>query len=488
MKQPRALSPLFLTELWERFGFYTVQSLLIFYLLHVMNFTDKRAYTLLGEFTALVYLAPLAGGLFADRILGPRYSILIGAIFLGLGYFALGWYRYIPIHASLSLVIVGNGFLKPNISSFLGEFYHNDDPRRDAGFTLFYVGINIGALFALAGAGFIQEKLGWSIAFASAGVGMILSLITFCLGFRTFENRGLPIARATMSSQWLRLLSYKSSIAIIIVFFIFITYFLLISSGTSEILQSVVGVLILLTLIGVAFRYNKQERNRLFALLILMLASVIFWGLFFQSFSAVNVFTARNVDRSIGGFVIPPSTFIALESFFILLSGPLLAWFWQRLHLRKKDPTSGMKFSLAMFFSAGAMGVLVLGIYWHQPNDFVNAGWIVGFYALLTLGEMLLSPIGLSMVTALSPPQLSGMMMGVWFMSLGFGGQLSGYLSTKASMPTGLAITSSNLIYARVFYYNALLALIAGIILLALSPWLKRLMNHSATDDKITHS
>lgn len=477
MKQPRALTPLFLTEMWERFGFYVVQGLLILYLTSELNFSDAKSYAVLGEFTALLYLLPLAGGFFCDRVLGARYSIMIGAVFLGLGYFLLAFYNHSLLFLSLSTIVVGNSLLKPNISSFLGEFYYEDDPRRNAGFTLFYIGINIGGLLAFGGAGFIQERLGWWAAFTAAGIGMILALISFYHGSKTYENRGLPVPRQQIKSTVLRFLSYKTSIVILLALCIVIASLLLNYRGFSGILQEIIGALTLLALFYAASRYQKHQRNKFYVLIILILASVLFWGLFFQMFSAVNLFTKRNVDRHMFGYLFPTPTFFSLESIYILLLGPLLAWLWQSLHIKKRDPTPGMKFSLAMFFMAAAMITLVIGIHAHRPDGFVSPAWIFLFYLFVTLSEMLLSPIGLSMVTELSPPHLSGLMMGIWFMALGFGGQLSGYLGKQASIPKGhLNLQFTNHIYAHAFGYNALYAIIAGVVLLLISPFLKRLL------------
>ena len=476
MRQPKALAPLFLTEMWERFGYYIISSLLIFYLVNQLRLSDAQSFTLLSEFTALVYIAPLACGFFSDRLLGPRYSILIGAGFLGVGYLLLAVNTHTLLFLSLSIVVIGNGLLKPNISSFLGEFYYENDPRRDAGFTLFYMGINLGALIAISGSGFIQETMGWKATFIAAAIGMVLAFGSFFFGFKSYENRGLPLSRRSIKSKLLRLLSWKINTALLLLACIAVAYGLLKSANTAEIIQAIVGVLTLIGLVILAFRYEKPQRNKFLVLIILILASVVFWGLFFQVFSAVNLFTERDVYRSLFNVLIPPNTFIALESIFILILGPFLAWLWQTLHVKKRDPTPGMKFSLAMLFVAIAMWVLVLAIHFHRPDGLINPGWILVFYIFLTVGEMLLSPIGLSMVTELSPPRLSGFMMGIWFMALGFGGELSGFLSKQASIPQHtIDIQAANQIYAQAFFRNGLLSLIVFIILLALSPWLKRL-------------
>jgi POT family proton-dependent oligopeptide transporter len=478
MKQPRALTPLFLTEMWERFGFYVTQSLLILYLTSHLHFSDANSFMLLGEFTALVYIAPLAGGFFADRVLGPRYAVLWGTICLGIGYLLLGVYGQQLLFLSLSFIVIGSGLLKPNISSFLGEFYYPDDPRRDAGFTIFYIGINLGGLLALGGAGFIQEKLGWGSAFSSAAIGMVLAFITFWYGFNTFENRGLPVPRDQITPAWMRYLRSKGAIIILILISIGIAYLLLSSAHIASILQSIIGLVMLITLIVMACRYEKTQRHKFFVLIILILSSIVFWGMLFQIFGAVNLFTERNVDRHLfNTFLMPTPAFIALETIFIILLGPFLAMLWQRLHIKKCDPTPGTKFALAMLAVALAMAVLVWAIHAHRPDGLIAPGWIVLFYLLITLGEMLLSPIGLSMVTELSPPHLSGLMMGIWFMALGFGGELSGYLAKQASIPKGVMnINLTNHIYLHAFSSNAILALVFGIVLLGLSPFLKRLM------------
>lgn len=477
MKQPRALTHLFLTEMWERFGFYITQSLLILYLTSALNFSDSKAYMILGEFTALVYIAPLAGGYLADRVFGARYAILVGAIFLGIGYFLLGIAGQKLLFLSLSIVVVGNGLLKPNISSFLGVFYYEDDPRRDAGFTLFYIGINLGGLLALGSAGFIQEKFGWNIAFLSAGVGIAVALLTFWFGFKTFENRGLPIPSNQISPEFLRGLRYKSSLLILFLLTIIIAYFLLSSNFFASLFQLILGVFILIVLFIMSSRLEKRVRNKFLALIIIIIASIVFWGMFFQAFASVNLFTQRIVDRHIFGILIPSPAFIAIESIFIILLGPFLASLWQRLHTKKLDPTPGKKFSLAMFSTSLAMLLLALVTHWTEASGLVHPLGIVIFYFFLTLGEMLLSPIGLSMVTELSPPHLTGLMMGIWFMALGFGGQLSGFLAEAAGVSHRVRdIHAASEIYRHAFVNNAILSFIVGLGLFALSPWLKRLM------------
>ena len=477
MRQPRAFTPLFLTEMWEHFGFYVTQSLLILYLTSALNFSDSRAYMILGGFTSLAYIASLAGGFFSDRIIGPRYSILIGAIFLGIGYFLLGFVEYRLLFFCLSILVVGNGLLKPNISSFLGEFYYEDDPRRDAGFTLFYIGVNFGGFLAVGSVSLIQEKIGWSLAFIAAGIGMIIAVSTFFFGFHTFENRGLPIPKNQIIPPLLQRIRNKISVVFLLLFSILIAYLLLSSINITNLFQLFLGIFILIALLLMIFRLEKHIRNKFFALIILILASIVFWGMFFQVFASVNLFTERLVDRHIFGILMPSPAFIALETIFIILLGPFLASLSQRLRLKKLDPTLGMKFSLSLFSTTTSMLMLVLATHWTEGSGFVYQVWIVVFYFFLTLGEILLSAIELSIGTKLTPNNPTGLMMGIWFMTLGFGGQLSAFLCEQAGIPKHISnIHIANKIYGHAFLNNAILAFIVGLVLLTLSPWLKRLM------------
>ena len=476
MRQPRAFIPLFLTEMWERFGFYVTQSLLILYLTSALNFSDSRAYMILGEFTSLVYIAPIAGGFFSDRIMGPRYSILFGAVFLGIGYFLLGFVGHRLLFFCLSILVIGNGLLKPNISSFLREFYYEDDPRRDAGFTLFYIGVNFGGFLALGSASLIQEKFGWSLAFITAGIGMIIAVSTFVFGFHAFENRGLPVPKNQITTPIMEWIRNKISIVFLFLFGILIAYLLLSSTNIVNLFQLFLGIFILIAFLFMVTRLEKRIRKKFLALIILILSSIVFWGILFQVFASVNLFTERLVDRHIFGILIPPPAFIACETIFIILLGPFLASLSQRLRI-KMDPTPGMKFSLSLLSTAISMLMLVLATYWTKDSGFVYPVWIIAFYFFLTLGEMLLSAIGLSIVTELAPPHLTGSMMGIWFMTLGLGGQLSVFLAEQASTTKHiLNIYIANETYRHAFLNNAILALTVGLILLALSPWLKRLM------------
>lgn len=478
MRHPLALTPLFLTEMWERFGFYIVQGLLVIYLTNFLQYSDTKSYIILGEFSALVYISPILGGFFADHVLGYRYSILIGALLLGSGYTLLATIQHNLLFWGLACIITGNGFLKPNISSYLGEFYLPNDPRRDSGFTIFYMGINLGGLMATISSGFIQEHFGWSIAFTMAVAGMVVAIISFVLGFNRFADYGLPIQREHIKPKFLL---YFTNIPIIIALFIasiLIAYLLLKFAHMGNILQIAMGIFLLFALLYSATKHDRIARNRMLALIFLITVSIIFWSIFFQAFFSVNLFVERSINRNINGIIIPPVTFLSLEIIFILLLGAPLAHMWQKLNRTKRGPSLGIKFSIAMIALATAMVVLVIATQMPLSGDKISPIWMIFFYLLLTIGEMLLSPIGLSMVTELAPSNLTGLMMGVWFLALGFGGAFAGHLAEKASIPAGITdIHIINTIYRRAFLEYAVLGFLVGIILLIVTPWLKKLSN-----------
>jgi POT family proton-dependent oligopeptide transporter len=480
MKQPRALRYLFSTELWERFGFYAIQSLLIIYMTHRLNYNDKTAYAILGSFTAWAYIAPLAGGFISDRILGFRHSILIGAILLCAGYFSLTLFRDNLFLFSLATIITGNGLLKPNISGYLGEFYYDDDPRRNSGFTFFYMGINAGGLLSTLFSGFIQTHIGWTTTFGVATIGMLIGIVTFLRGYKHYENKGLPIPINKIKPRFLKKLSNRFILILLFLLSILGVRLLLANTHLSDIVLATMGILIIIILGYLIYSYDKNFRNRLIVLIVLTAAAVVFWSELLQIFFSIDLFTERSVQRTFFGITIPPSSFIALEPIFILLTGPVLAALWEKLAANKIDPTPSTKFALSMLLVATAMAVLATSVHFEQHSLFINPLWIVAFYFLLTLAEMFLSPIGLALVTELSPPQLTGFLMGVWLVAIGFGGSLAGTLAKKASIPSGIANDPAavNSIYSHAFTSYAFIALGTSMVLFLITPFLNRILKH----------
>lgn len=473
-RHPKALPFLFLTEMWERFGFYVVNGMLVLYLTEAFGFSDDKSYTILGVFMALAYISPMIGGMIADKFLGFKTAITCGGIFLIAGYAMLALPFNFLFYPSLATIIVGNGLFKPNISSLLGTLYKPDDPARDSGFTIFYVGINIGALLAGASSGAIKNHFGWHAGFGLASAGLILGLSIFALGFKFGDIKHKTENLVKSKFFTLPLIVFYCLLGIIAI------SFWLQSTMLGDWLLPAMGIVLLVYIFHLAYRQPKQDRNRLILLNFLILSSIVFWTLFLQLFSSANLFIDRLVDKQFFGINIPTTFFYSIESLFVILLGPFMAWSWQTLSMSAKNPSPFIKFIFATIMIG--LGFVILGVSTYFTNDahMISFWWIVLSYFLITIGEMLLSPIGLSAVTTLSPPRLTGMMMGVWFVATGFGGQFSGQLAKLSSIPKDVTDAVTQLpIYRTAFFDYALLAFGVAVILFFMQWALRNLLKES---------
>lgn len=463
--QPPVLPYLFLTELWERFGFYVVQGLLVLYLTKSFGLSDTESYTITGLFSAIVYISPFFGGMIADKWLGFERSILLGGLFLVAGYafLAIPFMQHKLLYPALSTIIIGNGLFKPNISSLLGTQYSHGDPRRESGFTIFYIGINIGAFLAGISSGYIKDWFGWQVSFGLASVGLLIGIATFLSGLKHIE-------RSSKVVQVKHLFIFVAGA----VFAIAIISQLFQLPGVSDWILPGAGVLLLMYLAKLTIQANSADRHRLIILNLLIISSVIFWTLFLQMFFAANLFIDRLVDKNFFGLTLSTTVFYASESIFIILLGPFFAWTWQSLGRNDKNPSPVNKFVLGLLFAG--LGFAVLGVGAMYPNDagLVHPLWVFGAYFLITIGELLISPIGLSAVTLLAPTHLIGMMMGLWFVATGFGGLFAGMLARLASVPeTMVSVTEKLSVYHGAFMNYAYLAFVVAILLFVVQ-WLLR--------------
>lgn len=457
-RQPKGLPFLFLSEMWERFGFYTLQGLLILYMTQYFGFTDNLSYTILGIFMALVYIAPLIGGYLASHILGFTVSIIWGGLFLVLGYALLALpYTTFLFYPALATIIVGNGLFKPNISSLLGTQYAPEDPKREAGFTIFYVGINIGAMCAGFSSGYVKDYFGWHASFALASFGLVIGLITFCYGLKYLTLGGSP--NQNRRPPHYQMLLYCA-------FTIILLTFLLKAHVLADWLLPAVGVLLFVVLTILTLKQHPLYKKRMAVLNVLILSSIIFWMLFLQIFYSANLFVDRLVSKNFLGIPLTTTVFYASEAVFIILFGPLFAWGWQTLSHRHQNPSPLTKFTLGIFLVG--LGFLLLSISTLFPDQagLIGAHWVFLAYLLITLGELLLSPIGLSAVTTLSPPRLTGMMMGVWFVATGFGGIFAGWLAKLSSLPdSAITLQQKLAVYHNAFLDYAYLAFFVALVL-----------------------
>ena len=478
---PKGLFVCFATEMWERFSYYGMRALLILYLTKHWEFTDATSYLIYGAYTSLVYIMPVFGGMLADQILGSKKAVTYGAILLVFGHLGMTVESNEQIfYLSLALIVSGVGFLKPNISTMVGALYEEGDPRRDSGFTIFYMGINIGAFTATLLCGYLGEQVGWAYGFGAAGIGMLFGLIIFLWGQKYLEGLAEPPSNKYL--QKMNGISYESWAYISGIFMVLVTWFLVQNSQlVGQLLGGFGAIFIGAWLLYALFRCAPDERDRLIVVGILILFSLIFWALFEQAGSSLNILTDRGVNRVIFGWEVPASMFQSLNAGFIFTIAPLFAMLWIALAKRNMEPSTPIKFSIGIIFVG--LGFLAL-VYGMRSSEGLQTGvfWIILIYLLHTLGELCLSPVGLSSVTKLSPQRIVGFMMGMWFFASAAGNYVAGLIArATASDSSGVSNDvfdlSQKQSFMDVYTDVGLMAIGCGILLAILTPFLKKLMH-----------
>ncbi len=478
---PKGLFVCFATEMWERFSYYGMRALLILYLTKHWEFTDATSYLIYGAYTSLVYIMPVFGGMLADQILGSKKAVTYGAILLVFGHLGMTVESNEQIfYLSLALIVSGVGFLKPNISTMVGALYEEGDPRRDSGFTIFYMGINIGAFTATLLCGYLGEQVGWAYGFGAAGIGMLFGLIIFLWGQKYLEGLAEPPSNKYL--QKMNGMSYESWAYISGIFMVLVTWFLVQNSQlVGQLLGGFGAIFIGAWLLYALFRCAPDERDRLIVVGILILFSLIFWALFEQAGSSLNILTDRGVNRVIFGWEVPASMFQSLNAGFIFTIAPLFAMLWIALAKRNMEPSTPIKFSIGIILVG--LGFLAL-VYGMRSSEGLQTGvfWIILIYLLHTLGELCLSPVGLSSVTKLSPQRIVGFMMGMWFFASAAGNYVAGLIArATASDSSGVSNDvfdlSQKQSFMDVYTDVGLMAIGCGIFLAILTPILKKLMH-----------
>ena len=474
--QPKGLFLLFFSELWERFGNMTILTLLVLYLTHHFNYSDTYAYLLQGALGAFIYITPVPGGTIAGRYLGYQRAIMLGAIILALGYFTIATSSSVAFFAGLSLLVLGTGFFKPNVSSIVGELYAAGDPRRDSGFTLFYMGINIGTLLPPLFIGKLVAAYGYTPGFVIAGLGMLLSLSIFLFGRRRLENRGAipadsPLQRSIGARLRFNLLLISGLIIVGA-----LTYGALHIPQFSSWILIFASIIIVVYVLWITLRLQGNERKGMLVCLILTLISVGFWSIYMQTFSSLLLFADRNMSTQFFGMTINASFTTGFNPLFIILLSPLLSFFWPWLSKQKHNPSYPMKFALGTLFVGLGHLCIATAIKFFSPAGLTSPYWLLLSYFMQTVGELLLSPIGLAMITVLTPKKYVGMMMGVWFLALAAAFAVGGVLATMASVPHGSDIMTSQHIYMTAFYKFGALGIGLAIVALILVPYLKKMV------------
>ncbi len=451
---PRGLATLFFTEFWERFSYYGMRSLLILFmtadaLRGGLGFPAARAGAIYGLYTGAAYLMCLPGGWIADRLLGQRRAVLFGGCVIAAGNLLLAVHGLATFYLGLMLIVIGTGLLKPNVSTMVGELYPGDYARRDAGFSIFYMGINLGAFLAPLVCGPLGERVNWHLAFAAAGIGMLVGVVQYSLGAKYLGEAGLrPNAALEGADAAARGRSWKLLIGACVLAALLAA---LVAAGvvplTPELAaSSATAAIVILALVYFAYQVtagglDPGETRRMLAIFVLFVFATLFWSGYEQAGSSLNLFAERLTDRNVLGWNMPASVLQAVNPLFIIGFAPVFAWLWVRLG--RRNPSSPAKFTFGLIFMALGFLVMVgasLASVGHAvvggnlvPRQ-VSPWWLVLTYLFHTCGELCLSPVGLSTVTKLAPHRKVSQMMGIWFMSLSLGnivgGQIAGRFET----------------------------------------------------------
>ncbi len=478
-EHPKGLMVLFFTEMWERFSYYGMRGILILYMVASLSdggfeMDDATAAAIYGIYTALVYLLALPGGWIADRIIGQQKAVFYGGILIAAGNISLAipTLREFFFPTGLVLVVIGTGLLKPNVSAIVGELYPEGGARRDAGFSIFYMGINVGALFGPVICGFFGESINWHLGFLAAGVFMALGLVQYKFNLKHFGEAGLLKGQSEdAKSQAKR--SFGYGIAAVVALTIILT--LAHNSGIVNLTLNGMAAAAGVVIIGLAIFYFSYviffghletiEKKRVLVIFFLFIGAALFWSGFEQAGSSMNLFADRLTDRVVFGFEAPASWLQTINPLFIVIFAPLFGSLW--VWLANRNPSIPAKFGLGLLLLGVGFLVMMWGATYTDPNGSgVSPGWLISTYFLHTLGELCLSPVGLSSVTKLSPKPLVGQMMGTWFMGAALGNLIAGLVAGQFE----------TLPLPELFGNVAYIALGAGVLFLLLTPWLKKLI------------
>ena len=479
-RQPAGLKVLFFTEMWERFSYYGMRALLVLYLVNSLGYNRENALALYGLYTGLVYLTPMIGGALADKYLGKRRAAVIGAAVMMLGHFAMAFESL--LHVALGLLIVGNGFFKANTTSMVGDLYDGEhDPRRAGGYSIFYMGINLGAFLAPVVAGTLGETLGWHYGFAAAGVGMGLGLIQLLWGQRLLGRAGLMPHQAAIGMADLpRILGWTvGSVALV---YAVINGWSLIGPWHAALVTpariafNVAVMAAILWLIARPEKGTKTEplsradMGRVLGIIIVMFFVIAFWTGFEQAGGTMNLFADKQTERELFGFTVPASLFQSINPLVIVLMAPVFALLWTRLDQSRFALADTAKMALGMVVLGLGFLVMAQAQTLADLNGKVGAQWLAIVYVIHTIGELMLSPVGLAMVSRIAPTRLAALLMGVWFLSSAAANYLAGTLEHMLE-GSGLPL----------YPFLAGVAIGAGLVLLVITPLLSRLMGLAKT-------
>jgi proton-dependent oligopeptide transporter, POT family len=469
---PRGLSTLFFTEMWERFSYYGMRALLLLYMTAPLSagglgFDAAQGGAIYGLYTSMVYMTALPGGWIADRLIGQRRAVLYGGILIASGHFSMAVPSLTTFYLGLFLIVLGTGLLKGNVSVIVGQLYGEQDQRRDSGFSIFYMGINLGAFIAPLVCGYLGQKISWHVGFAAAGFGMVFGIVQYLLGSRHLGDAGLspaPAGSAEEAAALKRSATLWGAVLLALVVVVGGGAYTGLLPTTATQIADAAGVFLLLVTVGFfgwlffAASWTPAERRRLYVIAVLFVASALFWSVFEQAGSTLNLFADRSTDTTLLGWPFPSTWFQSLNSLFLILLAPVFAWIWSSMAKRGTEPSSPAKFAFGLVFAGLGFAILIGPAHLAEQGGLANPIWLTLTYLLHTIGELALSPVGLSAMTVLAPPRIAGLVMGVWFLATSVGNFIGGRV---ASFYESFAVPS-------LFTAIAVFAIGAGLVLFAL--------------------
>jgi POT family proton-dependent oligopeptide transporter len=484
-KYPKQLWYLFLSEMWERFSFYGMRGMLAVFMVNQLMMDEKTTNLQYGATQAFVYAFPFIGGLFADKILGLRKSLFWGGLLMIVGSVILSIDPKQFFFLGISFTIIGTGFFKPNISSMVGQLYKENDVRQDAGFSLFYAGVNLGALIggyiciAVAEgslwSGFVPENLRWNFAFGFAAIVMIISLLTFTQTQKSLGEIGLsPLLHLKKPKRrFIEIATYIGSLAIIPAIILMVA-----NTVYTDYFMMVIGPASILYLFYEMRSFSASENKKLLAALVLIIFSIFFWAFFEQSGGSLSLFAVNNLHNTLLGIQVSPNGVNnSANSLFVIIFATLIGLLWIWMHKRKIEPNTVVKFGLGFLFLAGGFWIFYYTKFFADPSGKTSLNLFTFGWFIITFGELCLSPIGLSAMSRLSPQKTQAVMMGIWYLASAYGQYFAGLLGANIASASENASNAEKLIvYADGYNQLALYALIAGVILILISPLVKKLM------------
>lgn len=468
-KQPKAFYLIFSIELWERFGYYGLQGIIAVYLVKMLGMSEAESITLFSSFFALVYGFVAIGGWLGDKVLGTKRVIMLGAIILALGYtfIAYSGHSIFWVYLGMATIAVGSGLFKANPSSLLSTCYAKDDPRLDGAFTLYYMSINIGSFFSMLATPWLAAKYGWSVAFSLSVVGMLITLVNFMFCRKWVANHGSKPDFAPL--QFNKLLLVLAGVVVLVSFSVWLLH----NQEIARWALAIITLVIFLIFAKEAFAMEGIARRKMIVAFILMLEAIVFFVLYSQMPTSLNFFAIHNVNHSALGITFEPEQFQALNPFWIMVASPILAMIYAKLGDRMPMPH---KFAIGMVLCSCAFLVLPLGASFANQQGIVSIHWLVFSYALQSVGELMISGLGLSMVAQLVPQRLMGFIMGAWFLTSAGAAIIAGKVAALTAVPSDITDAHASLaIYSHVFMQIGIATAVIAVLMLLTAPRLNRM-------------